>query len=278
MAGSRIYSGVLHPAPVWLQPLRKTAPLYLIFEKERALLVDTGAGKSDAAQVITGLVGKWAVRSQIQSVALLVAHSHGHADHTAGDSGFAGLANVTLVPAEVESGKKAFGIANWPIDVGSIDLGVGLPPGGPVPRSSSRCASVTLKRVTPTRSWSGVRGGGAETIPQDLRSGLASAICLAVQLQDDEEPILRPNIRLVSLKVPAYGALLAFKFARNLLNLTLANDHLAEGIGFTRFYQGQRVNRIVHQAGVAELFGRTKTSTSSLLDKALARSRHLLPS
>ncbi len=97
--------------------------LYLIFGKERALLVDTGAGKSDAAQITTGLIGKWAARSQRQSIPLVVAHSHGHGDHTAGDSGFAGTANVTLVPAEADAEKKAFGIANWPADAGSIDLG-----------------------------------------------------------------------------------------------------------------------------------------------------------
>lgn len=97
--------------------------LYLIFGKERALLVDTGAGKSDAAPVVTGLIGKWAARSQRPGIPLVVAHSHGHGDHTAGDSGFAGMANVTLVPAEVEAEKKAFGIANWPAGAGSIDLG-----------------------------------------------------------------------------------------------------------------------------------------------------------
>src|SRR5580704_5713060 len=63
--------------------------LYLIFGKERALLVDTGAGESDVAQFIKKLM-----RS---SVALVVAHSHGHGDHVAGDNGFAGMPNVTMI-------------------------------------------------------------------------------------------------------------------------------------------------------------------------------------
>src|SRR5260370_35716856 len=94
----------------------------MIFGKERALVGDTGGGKSDAAQVTTALVGKWAARSQRQSIPLIVAHSHGHGDHTAGDSGFAGMAIVTLVPAEVEVEKKAFGIANWPVKAGRVGL------------------------------------------------------------------------------------------------------------------------------------------------------------
>jgi hydroxyacylglutathione hydrolase len=89
--------------------------LYLIFGKERALLVDTGAGESDVAQF-----SKKLMRS---SVALVVAHSHGHGDHVAGDKGFAGMPNVTLIPATVEAEQKAFGIANWPEEAGSIDLG-----------------------------------------------------------------------------------------------------------------------------------------------------------
>jgi hydroxyacylglutathione hydrolase len=97
--------------------------LYLIFGKDRALLVDTGAGSSNAAHITSELIRKWAALSQTRTIALVVAHSHGHCDHTAGDTGFAGMAKVTLVPAQVEAEKKAFGIANWPTDVGGIDLG-----------------------------------------------------------------------------------------------------------------------------------------------------------
>lgn len=85
--------------------------LYLIQGSERALLVDTGAGASDAAAPVMKLVG---------AKPLTVAHSHAHGDHTAGDNGFAGLPNVTLVPATVEAQAVAFGIKDF---VGSIDLG-----------------------------------------------------------------------------------------------------------------------------------------------------------
>jgi hydroxyacylglutathione hydrolase len=85
--------------------------LYLILGSERALLVDTGAGASDAAVPVMTLVG---------AKALTVAHSHAHGDHTAGDAGFAALPNVTLVPAKVEAQNEAFAMRDL---IGAIDLG-----------------------------------------------------------------------------------------------------------------------------------------------------------
>src|SRR5947209_3856739 len=87
--------------------------LYLIFGKDRALLVDTGAGASDAVSIVAPLVA-----SRVSS--LVVTHSHAHGDHTAGDKGFASMPNVTLVPATVEAEQKAFAITE---QQGSIDLG-----------------------------------------------------------------------------------------------------------------------------------------------------------
>ncbi len=99
--------------------------LYLIFGRDRALLVDTGAGKDvTTAATVTALIAKWQKRnSHPAPLPLVVAHSHGHGDHVAGDKGFDGMANVNLIPASVEAEQKAFGIARWPEDAGSIDLG-----------------------------------------------------------------------------------------------------------------------------------------------------------
>lgn len=69
--------------------------LYLIVGKSRALLVDTGAGAADTAGVISSLMVN-------HSVPLLVVHSHGHGDHTAGDAKLATLPNVTVMPATPE--------------------------------------------------------------------------------------------------------------------------------------------------------------------------------
>jgi hydroxyacylglutathione hydrolase len=91
--------------------------LYLIFGRERALLVDTGAGAAATAAFVQGLLAKHG------AVPLVVAHSHGHGDHVAGDAGFQKMEGVTFVAATPEAEQKAFAIANWPGDVGSIDLG-----------------------------------------------------------------------------------------------------------------------------------------------------------
>lgn len=84
--------------------------LYLILGKERALLVDTGAGPVDTAAFV----------QRLTKLPLTVVHSHAHGDHVAGDKGFT---TATLIPATVEAHQKAFGIANWPDQPGSIDLG-----------------------------------------------------------------------------------------------------------------------------------------------------------
>jgi hydroxyacylglutathione hydrolase len=97
--------------------------LYLFLGRDRALLVDTGAGQSDAAVLVQSLIGKWLKREKRSSIALVVAHSHGHGDHVSGDKGFAGMADTTIVPATVEAVQQAFGITNWPEQPGSIDLG-----------------------------------------------------------------------------------------------------------------------------------------------------------
>ena len=97
--------------------------LYLIFGKEKALLVDTGAGPVDTAAFTGKLIEKWSKTNQRASIPLLVVHTHAHGDHIAGDKDLAALPNVTLIPATVEAQQKAFGIADWPGQAGSIDLG-----------------------------------------------------------------------------------------------------------------------------------------------------------
>ena len=99
--------------------------LYLIFGRDKALLVDTGAGQAvDTAVTVQKLVANWQKRNQHPDpIPLVVAHSHGHGDHVSGDKGFEGMANVTLIPANPEAEQKAFGITKWPEDAGSIDLG-----------------------------------------------------------------------------------------------------------------------------------------------------------
>ena len=97
--------------------------LYLIFGKEKALLEDTGAPPSDAARVVSGLIAKWLKLKGQASINLIVAHSHSHGDHVAGDAGFRDLPNVSLVPLTVEGTSQFFGIEKWPEGIGQVDLG-----------------------------------------------------------------------------------------------------------------------------------------------------------
>jgi len=97
--------------------------LYLFIGRERALLIDTGAGKSTAAPFVGSLLARWAEQNKRKTPPLVVAHSHGHGDHVAGDAAFATLQDATVIPPTVEAEQKAFGIAKWPSDPGAIDLG-----------------------------------------------------------------------------------------------------------------------------------------------------------
>ena len=91
--------------------------LFLFVGSDRAMLVDTGAGNPGTAAKVQELMRRFVGKP------LVVAHTHGHGDHTAGDRELTALPGVTMIAPEVEALKKAFGIANWPDDAGSIDLG-----------------------------------------------------------------------------------------------------------------------------------------------------------
>src|SRR3546814_9337675 len=55
-------------------------------------------------------------------IPLIVTHSHGHRDYRAGDSQFAGLPSVQVVPADPADVQALFGFDAWP-GSGSVDLG-----------------------------------------------------------------------------------------------------------------------------------------------------------
>ena len=97
--------------------------LYLFFGKERALLEDTGSGHPETARAVMGVISIWLRHNKRESIPLVVAHSHSHGDHIAGDSQFQGMKGVTMVPLNVSAMQKFFGIPKWPEDIGQIDLG-----------------------------------------------------------------------------------------------------------------------------------------------------------
>lgn len=97
--------------------------LYLFFGAEKALLIDTGAGEPGTGAIVSKVVQQWLVRNKRDSVNLVVSHSHGHGDHTAGDQDFQGKPGIEFVAAEPNALQSAFGIKAWPTSFGRIDLG-----------------------------------------------------------------------------------------------------------------------------------------------------------
>jgi len=90
--------------------------VYVLIGTQSALLLDTGATNNTTTlrDTVLPLVG---------GKPLLVAHTHAHGDHTAGDSTFVGQPNVTVVALNQGAIQAAFGIATWPTSQGMIDLG-----------------------------------------------------------------------------------------------------------------------------------------------------------
>ena len=97
--------------------------LYLIFGRDKALLEDTGAGQVQTAPFVMDLIARWAKHKKREPVPLMVIHSHAHGDHTAGDAEFQTNPNFEFIAATPAAVSKACGIAEWPADLGSIDLG-----------------------------------------------------------------------------------------------------------------------------------------------------------
>lgn len=97
--------------------------LYLLFGRDRALLLDTGAGGLKIRPTVDRVIAEWRARHGGRPIRLVVAHSHGHGDHHAGDAEFRdrpGTDVVGLKPAEVAA---FFHFADWPRDVARFDLG-----------------------------------------------------------------------------------------------------------------------------------------------------------
>jgi glyoxylase-like metal-dependent hydrolase (beta-lactamase superfamily II) len=120
--------------------------IFLIFGKDKAQLMDTGSRNGDLVPTLQLTVKNWLARNGRTSIPLIVAHTHEHEDHTWGDKAIQAMNDpampVTFVPAEVEATKKFYGIANWPEDIGHVDLGGRVLDLIPIPGHSK--ASVAL--------------------------------------------------------------------------------------------------------------------------------------
>ena len=97
--------------------------LYLLFGHDRSLLVDTGAKGADVASAVAAARQRWSALHGGRTLPLVVAHSHGHGDHTAGDAALAAALETTVVAATPESVERFFHLRDWPTASGTFDLG-----------------------------------------------------------------------------------------------------------------------------------------------------------
>lgn len=97
--------------------------LYLLFGKDRALLIDTGAGGLKVRPTVDRLISAWRGTHGNRPIHLVVAHSHGHGDHHAGDDEFRDRPDTDVVGLSAEAVAAYFHIGDWPRDIGRFDLG-----------------------------------------------------------------------------------------------------------------------------------------------------------
>lgn len=95
--------------------------MYLVFGADAALLLDTGATADFPLRAtVDGLVEQWLLRHPADDYRLIVAHSHAHSDHVAGDGQFEGRARTTIVGHSPEAVAQFFSLMDG---AGGIDLG-----------------------------------------------------------------------------------------------------------------------------------------------------------
>jgi glyoxylase-like metal-dependent hydrolase (beta-lactamase superfamily II) len=101
--------------------------LYLLFGNNRAMLLDTGAGKQSPARplraIVDSLVREWLNDHPRDRYELVIVHTHGHNDHVAGDIQFTDRPATTVIGRELSAVQEYFGLTNWPDQTVHLDLG-----------------------------------------------------------------------------------------------------------------------------------------------------------
>ncbi|KFF59468.1 hypothetical protein JF66_11115 [Cryobacterium sp. MLB-32] len=112
------------------QGLEQTAEaplLYLLFGEHSALLLDTGdhASRGDfpLRSTVDGLVERWLLEHPRAGYELVVAHTHAHGDHVAGDGQFIHRDATRIVGHGAAAVASFFGLHEWPRGTAEFDLG-----------------------------------------------------------------------------------------------------------------------------------------------------------
>jgi glyoxylase-like metal-dependent hydrolase (beta-lactamase superfamily II) len=101
--------------------------LYLFCGDDRALLLDTGATTDPdlfpLRATVDGLLVNWLAEHPRSAYELVVAHTHAHGDHIAGDPQFADRPATTVVGPDLAAVRAFFGFADRPTEIVRFDLG-----------------------------------------------------------------------------------------------------------------------------------------------------------
>ena len=97
--------------------------IYLLIGSDKALLIDTGAVADPKAMPLAKTILELLPDKDHKKLPLLVAHTHRHLDHRAGDPQFASLPSVQIVPIDLEGVRAFYGFNNWPNGTAHLDLG-----------------------------------------------------------------------------------------------------------------------------------------------------------
>ena len=120
--------------------------LYLIFGADEALLVDTGA---PGVNILTAVANALAAHERDgvrRSIPLLVVHTHGHGDHTAGTGALRNRPNTRVVDPSPAAIAQFFGLS-WPTGTATYDLGNRLIDVVPIPGHESAHVAIYDRRT-----------------------------------------------------------------------------------------------------------------------------------
>jgi glyoxylase-like metal-dependent hydrolase (beta-lactamase superfamily II) len=102
--------------------------MYLLFGNNTVLLIDSGATVSSVSfplqQHVETIILQWCInkKKQREDMKLIVAHTHNHRDHTAGDKQFQSKPFTTLVGTSIDEVSRFFRLNNWPNSIGRYKL------------------------------------------------------------------------------------------------------------------------------------------------------------
>ena len=97
--------------------------IYLLIGSDKALLIDTGAVADPKAMPLAKTILELLPEKDHKKLPLLVAHTHRHLDHRAGDPQFEALPSVQIVPIDLQGVQSFFGFTDWPNGITYVDLG-----------------------------------------------------------------------------------------------------------------------------------------------------------